>query len=67
MKRNWRIMLILALIAAGVYYLLPSIQYYGLSEEERSAMELNAPDNLADLHKNSLNQVWTCRAASTWC
>ena len=25
MKRNWRIMLILALIAAGVYYLLPSI------------------------------------------
>ena len=55
MKRNWRIMLILALIAAGIYYLLPSIQYYGLSEEERSAMELNAPDNLADLHKNSLN------------
>ena len=55
MKRNWRIMLILALIAAGVYYLLPSIQYYGLSEEERSAMELNAPENLADLHKNSLN------------
>ena len=55
MKRNWRIILILALIAAGIYHLLPSIQYYGLSEEERSAMELNAPDNLADLHKTSLN------------
>jgi SecD/SecF fusion protein len=55
MKRNWRIILILALIVAGVYYLLPSIQYYGMSAEERSAMDLNAPDKLADLHKHSLN------------
>ncbi len=55
MKRNWKLILVLALIAAGVYYLLPSIKYYGMSAEERSAMDLSAPEALADLHKNSLN------------
>ena len=30
MKRNWRILLILALTVAGVYYLLPSINFYGM-------------------------------------
>ncbi len=55
MKRNWKLILILALIAAGVYYLLPSIKYYGMSAEERSAMDLSAPEALADLHKRSLN------------
>ncbi|MGY8823465.1 MAG: protein translocase subunit SecD [Candidatus Latescibacterota bacterium] len=55
MKRNWRIILILALIAAGVYYLLPSINFYGMSSEERAQMDLSAPEQLADLHTNSLN------------
>ncbi len=55
MKRNWRILLILALTVAGIYYLLPSINFYGMSTDERAQMDLSAPERLADLHKNSLN------------
>ena len=55
MKRNWKPLLIVALIAAAVYYLLPSIKFYGMSDEERAAMDLKAPEQLVDLHKRSLN------------
>ncbi len=55
MKRNWKPLLIVALIAAAVYYLLPSVKFYGMSDEERAAMDLNAPEQLIDLHKRSLN------------
>ena len=55
MKRNWKPLLIVALIAAAVYYLLPSVKFYGMSDEERAAMDLNAPEQLVDLHKRSLN------------
>ena len=55
MKRNWKPILTVALIAAAVYYLLPSLNYYGLSDEERAKMDLNAPEQLVDMHKRSLN------------
>jgi SecD/SecF fusion protein len=46
---------IVALIAAAVYYLLPSLNFYGLSDEERTTMDQNAPEQLVDMHKRSLN------------
>ena len=55
MKRNWKLLLILAFIAAAVYYLYPSIRFYGLSDEEKVAMEQSEPALLADIHKNSFN------------
>ncbi len=55
MKRNLRPIVIVALIAAAVYYLLPSLNFYGLSDEERTTMDQNAPEQLVDMHKRSLN------------
>jgi len=55
MKRNWKLLLILAFIAAAVYYLYPSIRFYGLTAEEKVAMEQSQPALLADIHKNSFN------------
>ncbi len=57
MKRNWKPILTVALIVAAVYHLLPSLNFYGLSDEERATMDLNAPEQLVDMHK---------RAAFTW-
>lgn len=55
MKRNSRILLILGLIAAAAYYLVPSFQFYEMSHEQREAMELSSPAKLSDLKKKSLN------------
>ena len=55
MKRNWKPLLILVLIAAGVYHLYPSFQFYGLSAEEKTAMEKSEPARLADLLGRSFN------------
>ncbi len=55
MKRNRKLVLIAALIAAAVYYLLPSVEFYSLADDERAAMELKSPGQLIDLKKQSLN------------
>ena len=55
MKRNWKLLLTLALVTAAVYFLYPSLQFYGLSSEEKMAMELSEPAALADIHKRSFN------------
>ena len=55
MKRNWKPLLILGLIAVAAYYLYPSIAFYGLSLEDKAAMEQNAPEKLEDLHRRSIN------------
>ena len=55
MKRNRRLVLIAALIAAAVYYLLPSVEFYSMADDEREAMELKSPGQLVDLKKRSLN------------
>ena len=55
MKRNRRLVLIVALIAAAVYYLLPSVEFYSMADDEREAMELKSPGQLVDLKKRSLN------------
>ena len=55
MKRNRKLVLILALIAAAVYYLLPSVEFYSMTDDERESMGLKAPEQFADLKKRSLN------------
>ena len=55
MKRNRKLVLIVALIAAAVYYLLPSVDFYSMTDDERESMELKSPEQLVDLKKRSLN------------
>ena len=55
MKRNRKLVLIAALIAVAVYYLLPSVEFYSMPDDEREALALKAPEQLADLKKRSLN------------
>ena len=55
MKRNRKLVLIVALIAAAVYYLLPSVDFYSMTGEERETLGLKAPEQLVDLKKRSLN------------
>ncbi len=55
MKRNRKLVLIVALIAAALYYLLPSVEFYSMADDEREAMELKSPGQLVDLKKRSLN------------
>ena len=55
MKRNRKLVLILALIAAAVYYLLPSVEFYSMTDDEREDLGLKAPEQLVDLKKRSLN------------
>ena len=55
MKRNRKLVLIVALIAAAVYYLLPSVDFYSMTDDERETLGLKAPEQLVDLKKRSLN------------
>ncbi|MCY3789033.1 MAG: protein translocase subunit SecD [Gemmatimonadetes bacterium] len=55
MKRNRKLVLIVALIAAAVYYLLPSVDFYSMTDDEREVMGLKSPEQLVDLKKRSLN------------
>ena len=55
MKRNRKLVLIVALIAAAVYYLLPSVEFYRMTDDERETLGLKAPAQLVDLKKRSLN------------
>lgn len=55
MKRNWKPLLILALVAVAIYYLYPSVQYYGLTEEDKTALERTNPARLSQLQSRSFN------------
>ncbi|MFA6107365.1 MAG: protein translocase subunit SecD [Candidatus Latescibacterota bacterium] len=55
MKRNWKLLLILVCVVASGYYIYPTLEFYGLSDQERVARERSDPAGLADLHKRSLN------------
>jgi SecD/SecF fusion protein len=55
MTKHWKPILIIGLIAAAAMYLYPSLQFYGMSPEDRARMEDASPETLADLHKKSLN------------
>ena len=55
MKQNWKSLLILALLAAAVWYLVPTVQFYGLTDEELAAKQRNAPAEYYALQRGSIN------------
>lgn len=55
MKTHWKQLLILALIALSGYYLYPTIQFYGLSPEQRGTLHHNNPTQFYDQHKDAIN------------
>lgn len=55
MKSNWKLLLIVALVLASGYYLYPTVQYYGLSAQEKADMARTDPAGLADLQRKSIN------------
>ena len=55
MTQNWKPLLIVALALTAAYYLYPSIQFYRMSEAEKTTMQQNSPAALDDLHKRSIN------------
>jgi SecD/SecF fusion protein len=55
MKQNWKPLLILAFLVAAVFYLYPTVQFYGMDEETRQEMEHDQPTTYYDLQKRSIN------------
>ena len=55
MKTYWKQLLILALIALSGYFLYPTIQFYGLSPDQREALRQTNPTHFYDQHKNAIN------------
>ncbi|NKB68004.1 MAG: protein translocase subunit SecD [Candidatus Latescibacteria bacterium] len=53
--RNWKPLLILALIAGAIYYVLPSVQFYQLAADEKVAMEESDPAAFRTLKQSALN------------
>ena len=54
MRKNWKVLLSLALIAAAAFYLYPSLDFYGMSSAERETMKLNSPGEYFDLHGRAI-------------
>jgi SecD/SecF fusion protein len=55
MKRNWKLLLVLASVAAAAYYLYPSLQFYGMGDDEKSSLQTNAPSQYYDLYNRAIN------------
>ena len=55
MRQNRKLILILALISAAAYYLWPTVEFYGLSDSQREAKQLNSPAEYYDLQQRSIN------------
>ena len=55
MKNYWKQLLILALIALSGYYLYPTIQFYGMTPEQREALRQTNPTQFYDQHKDAIN------------
>lgn len=51
MSNKWKILSILAVMILACYYLYPTVMFYGMSEERRSAM---TEDELASLHEKAI-------------
>ncbi len=54
MRKNWKVLLSLALIAVAAFYLYPSLDFYGMSSAERETMKLNSPGEYFDLHGRAI-------------
>jgi len=55
MKQNWKPILVLLLLVAAVWYLVPTVQYYGLTDEELASKQRNAPAEYYALQRGAVN------------
>ena len=55
MKRNWRVLLVLASVVAAAYYLYPSLQFYRMADDQRSELRVNSPGQYYDLNRRAIN------------
>ena len=61
-----RLAVILLIILGSVWYLVPSIRYYSMSESERDALQVNEPLDYAHLEDNALKLGLTGLAAAAF-
>lgn len=55
MKQNWKPILVLLLLVAAVWYLVPTVQFYGLTDEELASKQRNAPAEYYALQRGAVN------------
>ena len=55
MKQNWKPILVLLLLVAAVWYLIPTVQFYGLTDEELASKQRNAPAEYYALQRGAVN------------
>lgn len=55
MKQNWKPLLILALLLGAIFYLYPTVEFYGMDADARQKMEHDQPTTYYDLQKRSIN------------
>jgi len=55
MKQNWKPILVLLLLVTAVWYLVPTVQFYGLTDDELASKQRNAPAEYFDLQRGAIN------------
>ena len=55
MKQNWKPILVLLLLVAAVWYLVPTVQFYGLTEDELASKQRNSPAEYYALQRGALS------------
>ena len=55
MKQNWKPILILLLLVAAVWYLVPTVQFYGLTDDELASKQRNSPAEYYALQRGALS------------
>ncbi len=55
MKQNWKPILVLLLLVAAVWYLVPTVQFYGMTDEELATKQRNAPAEYYALQRGAVN------------
>ena len=55
MKQNWKTILVLLLLVAAVWYLIPTVQFYGMTDEELETVQRNAPTEYYARQRGAVN------------
>ncbi len=55
MKQNWKPLLVLLLLVTAVWYLIPTVEFYGLTDEELASKQRNAPAEYYALQRGAVN------------
>ena len=55
MKQNWKTILVLLLLVAAVWYLIPTVQFYGMTDEELETVQRTSPTEYYALQRGAVN------------